>query len=188
MGQVHHRSATTTAAIRRAIQHSQASLRSLAKRYGINPKTVAKWKRRANTADQRTGPKEPGSTVMRCTWRRLACQMRCTALRLIPTALATIRPVSGSPLSAVSRTAAPARGRWSLAETAPCPACVSCHAAICCRYRLRPIGTRASRSVRVSFKTCRRTSSGQRISCQPLSGGSDGRRKGKSRIRRCSEV
>jgi len=27
--------------IRRAIQHSQESLRTLAKRYGINPKTVA---------------------------------------------------------------------------------------------------------------------------------------------------
>jgi transposase InsO family protein len=63
-GQVHHGSATTTAAIRRAIQHSQASLRSLAKRYGINPKTVAKWKKRADTADQRTGPEEPGSTVL----------------------------------------------------------------------------------------------------------------------------
>jgi hypothetical protein len=32
--------------------------------------------------------------------------------------------------------------------------------------------------VRVSFKICRRTNSRQRISCQPLSGGSDGRRKG----------
>jgi len=42
MGQVHHGSAATTAAIRRAIQHSEASLRQLAKRYGINPKTVAK--------------------------------------------------------------------------------------------------------------------------------------------------
>ena len=36
MGQVHHGSATTTAAIRRAIQHSQASLRALAKRCGVN--------------------------------------------------------------------------------------------------------------------------------------------------------
>jgi translation initiation factor 2 gamma subunit (eIF-2gamma) len=41
MGQVLHGSATTTEAIRRAIQHSQESLRALAKRYGINPKTVA---------------------------------------------------------------------------------------------------------------------------------------------------
>ena len=46
MGQILHRSATTTEAIRRAIQNSQASLRELAVRYGINPKTVAKWRRR----------------------------------------------------------------------------------------------------------------------------------------------
>ena len=46
MGQVLHGSATTTEAIRRAIQHSQESLRALAKRYGINQKTVAKWKQR----------------------------------------------------------------------------------------------------------------------------------------------
>jgi DNA-binding transcriptional regulator YiaG len=48
MGQVLHGSATTTAAVRRAIQHSQESLRVLAKRYGINPKTVAKWKQRGS--------------------------------------------------------------------------------------------------------------------------------------------
>jgi intergrase/recombinase len=33
-------------AVRRAIQHSQERVRSLAKRYGINLKTVAKWKHR----------------------------------------------------------------------------------------------------------------------------------------------
>ena len=41
MGQVLHGSIRTTEAIRRAIQHRQESLRALAKRYGINPKTVA---------------------------------------------------------------------------------------------------------------------------------------------------
>jgi hypothetical protein len=64
MGQVLHGSATTTEAIRRAIQHSEASLRALAKRYGINQKTVAKWKRRTSVADVPTGPKEPRSTVL----------------------------------------------------------------------------------------------------------------------------
>ena len=56
MGQVLHGSATTTEAVRRAIQHSQESLRALAKRYGINQKTVAKWKKRASVADLPTGP------------------------------------------------------------------------------------------------------------------------------------
>ena len=64
MGQVLHGSATTTEAIRRAIQHSQESLRALAGRYGINQKTVAKWKRRTSVADVPTGPKEPRSTVL----------------------------------------------------------------------------------------------------------------------------
>ena len=64
MGQVLHGSGTTTEAVRRAIQHSQASLRALAKRYGINQKTVAKWKKRSSVADLRTGPKEPRSTVL----------------------------------------------------------------------------------------------------------------------------
>ena len=64
MGQVLHGSATTTEAVRRAIQHSQESLRALAKRHGVNPKTVAKWKARNSVADLRTGPKEPRSTVL----------------------------------------------------------------------------------------------------------------------------
>jgi transposase-like protein len=64
MGQILHGSATTTEAVRRAIQHSQESLRVLARRYGINPKTVAKWKARSSVADKKTGPKAPGSTVL----------------------------------------------------------------------------------------------------------------------------
>src|SRR6478609_6062110 len=64
MGQVLHGCATTTEAIRRAIQNSQASLRALSKRYGINPKTVAKWRKRGSVADLPTGPKEPKSTVL----------------------------------------------------------------------------------------------------------------------------
>src|ERR687890_57463 len=64
MGQVHHGSATTTAAIRRAIQHSQESLRALAKRYGVNQKTVAKWRKRTSHADLPTGPRKPRSTVL----------------------------------------------------------------------------------------------------------------------------
>ena len=64
MGQVHHGSATTTAAVRRAIQRSQESMRQLAKHYGINPKTLAKWKKRASVADLPTGPRDPKSTVL----------------------------------------------------------------------------------------------------------------------------
>ena len=63
MGQILHSSATTTEATRRAIHHSQESLRALSKRYNINPKTVAKWKKRRTVDDLPTGPRDAHSTV-----------------------------------------------------------------------------------------------------------------------------
>ena len=55
MGQVRHGSATTTHAVRAAIQRVQASLAQLSKELGINPKTVAKWRKRATIGDLKTG-------------------------------------------------------------------------------------------------------------------------------------
>lgn len=55
MGQVLNGSATTTEAVLRAIQNSKESLRALSGRYGINQKTVAKWKTRTSLADLPTG-------------------------------------------------------------------------------------------------------------------------------------
>src|ERR671912_381858 len=64
MGQVLHGSATTTEAGRRAIQASEESVRALARRHGISPTTVQKWRKRETTADAPMGPKEPRSTVL----------------------------------------------------------------------------------------------------------------------------
>jgi len=64
MGQVLHGSATTTHAIRAAIQRSKATAKELAERHGINPKTVAKWKKRPFVHDAPMGPKAPRSTVL----------------------------------------------------------------------------------------------------------------------------
>ena len=64
MGQIRHGSATTTHAVRAAIQRSQASLAQLSWEPGINPKTVAKWRKRATVEDMKTGPTEPRSTVL----------------------------------------------------------------------------------------------------------------------------
>lgn len=47
-------------AIRREIRESPESLKALARRYGINPKTVAKWKKRHSAEDLRAGPKLVG--------------------------------------------------------------------------------------------------------------------------------
>ena len=92
MGQVLHGSATTTEAIRRAIQHSEASLRQLAKRYGINPKTVAKWKARSATADQRTGPREPRSTVLSADEEEVVVAFRRHTLLPLDDCLYALQP------------------------------------------------------------------------------------------------
>lgn len=62
MGQILHGSATTTHAIRAAIQRSKAPLKELAARYGLNQKTVAKWRKRSFLEDAPMGPKAPRST------------------------------------------------------------------------------------------------------------------------------
>ncbi len=64
MGQIRHGSATTTYAVRAAIQRSEASAAELSRTYGINPKTVLKWRKRTAVEDRKTGPKNPRSTVL----------------------------------------------------------------------------------------------------------------------------
>lgn len=64
MVQVRHGSATTRYAIRAAIQRSQASAAELSRSYGINPKTVLKWRKRATVEDRKPGPRNPCSTVL----------------------------------------------------------------------------------------------------------------------------
>ena len=46
MGQIRHVCATTTYAIRAAIQRSSATSAALSRDLGINVKTVAKWRKR----------------------------------------------------------------------------------------------------------------------------------------------
>ena len=62
MGKVPHGCARTTPATRLLIQQSTESLQKLATRFGIDPKTVAKWRGRTTTEEAVRGPK-PASTV-----------------------------------------------------------------------------------------------------------------------------
>ena len=64
MGQVLHGSAKTTHAVRAELQRSQAPVAELAKRYGINQKTVIKWRKRQSVEDLPMGPKERRSSVL----------------------------------------------------------------------------------------------------------------------------
>jgi transposase InsO family protein len=58
-----HGSARTTPRVRAELQRAQEATRSLAARYGLNPKTVAKWRRRTTVTDAPMGPARPRSTV-----------------------------------------------------------------------------------------------------------------------------
>jgi transposase InsO family protein len=76
MGQVLHGSATTTHAVRAAIQRSKAPLKELAARYGLNRKTVAKWRKRSFLHDAPMGPKAPRSTVLTAEEEAVAVAFR----------------------------------------------------------------------------------------------------------------
>jgi len=76
MGQVLHGSATTTHAVRAAIQRSKAPLKELAARYGLNRKTVAKWGKRSFLHDAPMGPKAPRSTVLTAEEEAVAVAFR----------------------------------------------------------------------------------------------------------------
>ncbi|KUZ71887.1 hypothetical protein WI38_26815 [Burkholderia ubonensis] len=92
MGQVLHGSATTTEAIRRAIQGSQESLRKLARRHGINQKTVAKWKKRPSVADLPTGPRKPKSSVLSTQDEAIIVEFRQRTLLPLDDCLFALQP------------------------------------------------------------------------------------------------
>ena len=108
MGQVLHGSARTTAAVRRAIQHSQESLQGLATRYRSNPKTVTKWRKRPVVLDARMGP-EPVSTVLSTGQDAIAVAFRRHTLLALDDCLYALQatiPLRAAPLL-------PASLRWS---------------------------------------------------------------------------
>jgi hypothetical protein len=51
MASVLHGSARTTPRVRAELQGSKESTQALAARYGVNPKTVAKWRKRTSIVD-----------------------------------------------------------------------------------------------------------------------------------------
>ena len=112
---------STTEAIRPAIQNSQESLRALAKRYGINQKTVAKWKQRETVADLPTGPKEAKSTVLSVEEEAIIVAFRRHALLPLDDCLYALQPTiphrCGHPCIAASSATASADCRRSKAAS-----------------------------------------------------------------------
>ena len=91
MGQILHGSARTTAAVHRAIQNSQESLKALAERYSINPKTVAKWRNRSSVEDAPMGP-TPRSTTLTVEEEAIAVAFRKHTLLPLDDCLYALQP------------------------------------------------------------------------------------------------
>lgn len=92
MGQVLHGSATTTEAIRRAIQRSEASVRALARRHGISATTVQKWRKRDTTGDARMGPKQINSSVLTVEQEAIIAAFRRHTLLPLDDCLYALQP------------------------------------------------------------------------------------------------
>jgi hypothetical protein len=113
MGQILHGSARTTEAVRRAI-YSQESLRILACRQGVNPKTIASWRKRSSIADRRTGP-YPRPPFFRLNRKPFVAFRRHSLLRLDDCLRATIPELTCT--AACSGTTSPGCPRWTGARS-----------------------------------------------------------------------
>jgi transposase InsO family protein len=96
-----HGSARTTPRVRAELQTSQEATRVLAARYGLNPKTVAKWRRRTFTADARMGPSRPRSTVLTEAEEAIVVEFRRRTLLPLDDVLGCLRET----IPALSRSA-----------------------------------------------------------------------------------
>ena len=91
MASVLHGCARTTPRIRAELQASKESARSLARRYGLNPKTVAKWKSRPDTLDAPMGPRRPCSTVLTEAQEAIVVEFRRRTLLPLDDVLGCLR-------------------------------------------------------------------------------------------------
>ena len=92
MRQVRHGTVKSTYAVRAAIQRSQASVAQLSKELGINPKTVAKWRKRLTVQYLKAGPKAPRSTVLTEADEALIVAFRRHALLPLDDCLYALQP------------------------------------------------------------------------------------------------
>ncbi len=92
MGQVRHGCATTTHAVRAAIQRSQATTAALSREFDINVKTVAKWRKRETLEDRKTGPTEPRSTGLSSSEEAMIVALRRHTLLPLDDCLYALQP------------------------------------------------------------------------------------------------
>jgi hypothetical protein len=91
MAGVLHGCARTTPRIRAELQASQESSRALAAQCGLNPKTVAKWRKRTVTTDAPMGPKTSRSTVLTPAEEAIVVEFRRRTLLPLDDVLGCLR-------------------------------------------------------------------------------------------------
>src|ERR1700761_2009570 len=91
MASVLHGSARTTPRLRAELQASKESARALGARYGLNAKTVRKWRKRTTTADAPMGPKAPKSTVLTPAEEAIVVEFRRRTLLPLDDVLGCLR-------------------------------------------------------------------------------------------------
>lgn len=86
-----HGSARTTPRVRAELQASKESTQSLAEQYGLNPKTVAKWRKRDTTDDAPMGPRVPRSSVLTSAEEAMVVEFRRRTLLPLDDVLGCLR-------------------------------------------------------------------------------------------------
>ena len=115
-----HGSARATPRVRAELQRSQEATHALATRYGSNPNTVQKWRKRTTTANQPMGPSRPCRAVLTEVKKAIVTKFRRRTLL---------------PLDNVARDACMRASQSS--RTVPCTAAWSGAASHGCTPRLR---------------------------------------------------
>lgn len=70
----------------------------MSRELGINPKTVTKWRKRQTVEDQKTGPKEPRSTVLSEEEEAMVVAFRRLTLLPLDDCLYALQPSIPHPL------------------------------------------------------------------------------------------
>src|SRR3712207_8899134 len=86
-----HGSARTTPRVRAELQAAQGTTRALAARYGLNPKTIVKWRGRTGTADAPMGPQRPHSSVLTEAEEAIVVEFRRRTLLALDDVLGCLR-------------------------------------------------------------------------------------------------
>ena len=91
MAKALHGSARTTPRLRAEFQASKESTRSLAAKHGLNPKTVAKWRKRPHTTDAPMGPRPRRTAALSVAEEAMVVELRRRTLLPLDDVLGSLR-------------------------------------------------------------------------------------------------